>query len=81
MKDLLEHIAKELVTKPEEVKVTETMEGDGTIHLSLSVAPEDMGLIIGKKGKVITAIRSLVLTAASKAGKRVFLELEEKEEK
>ena len=79
MKDLLEYLAKELVSKPKEVKINETKEENGTVHLSLSVSPDDMGMIIGKGGKTITAIRSLVKTAAAKAGKKVFLELEEKE--
>jgi len=80
MKDLLEYLAKELVSKPKEVKIEETKEDDGTVHLSLSVSPDDMGMIIGKGGKTIMAIRSLVKTAAAKAGKRVFLELKEVEE-
>lgn len=77
MKELLEYLAKGLVSKPKEVKISETKEEDGTVHLSLSVSPDDMGMIIGKGGKTITAIRSLVKTAAAKAGKKVFLELEE----
>lgn len=79
MKELLEYLARELATNPKKVKVAETTEDDGTIHLTLSTAPEDMGMIIGKGGKNIMAIRSLVKTAAAKAGKRVFLELEEKD--
>ncbi|PIS12508.1 RNA-binding protein [candidate division WWE3 bacterium CG09_land_8_20_14_0_10_47_33] len=81
MKELLKYLVKELVSKPKEVKITESQEEDGTVHLTLSVAPEDMGTVIGKDGKTITAIRSLVKTAAVKAGKKVFLELEEREEK
>lgn len=81
MKDLLEYLIKELVSKPKEVKITESEEEDGTTHLSLSVSPEDMGIVIGKGGKTITAIRSLVKTAAVKAGKKVFLDLEEVEGK
>lgn len=81
MKDLLEYLVKEIVTKPKAVKITESKEEDGTIHLSLSVSPEDMGIVIGKEGKTIIAIRSLIKTAAAKAGKRVFLELEEAGEK
>lgn len=81
MKELLEYLAKELVSKPKEVKINETKEENGTVHLSLSVSPDDMGMIIGKGGKTITAIRSLVKTAAAKAGKKVYLELEEAKEK
>lgn len=73
---LLEYMAKEIVSKPGAVKVGEE-EKEGTNHLVLSVDPEDMGLVIGKNGRTISAIRSLVKTAAIKAGKEVFLELEE----
>lgn len=77
MKDLLEYLVRELVSKPKEVKVEEKVEEDGTIHLTFSVAPEDMGLVIGKGGRIISAVRSLVKTAAAKVGKGVFLELKE----
>ena len=77
MKELLEHLVKELAAEPAEVKVEETVENDGTTHLSFSVAPTDMGLVIGKSGRTIQAIRTLIKTAASKAGKKVFLELKE----
>lgn len=75
LKELLEYIVKEIVSNPKEVKVEETAEEDGTAHLSFSVNPDDMGLVIGKQGRTISAIRSLVKTAAAKAGQRVFLEL------
>ncbi len=77
MKELLEYLAQKLVSKPKEVRVTENTEADGTIRLTLSTAPEDMGMIIGKGGKTIVAIRSLIKTAAVKSGKKVLLELEE----
>lgn len=73
---LLEYLTKEIVSKPDAVKVDEE-EKEGTVRLLLSVDPEDMGLIIGKNGRTISAVRSLVKTAATKAGKEVFLELEE----
>ncbi len=75
LKELLDYIVKEIVSNPKKVKVTETTEEDGTAHLSFSVDPDDMGLVIGKQGRTISAIRSLVKTAAAKSGKRVFLEL------
>ena len=77
LKELLEYLVKEIVSNPKKVKVEETTEEDGTVHLSFSVSPDDMGLVIGKQGRTISAIRSLVKTAAAKAGKRVFIELEE----
>lgn len=77
MKKLLEYLVRELVSKPKGVQIKETKEEDGTVHLSLSVSPDDMGMIIGKGGRTIMAIRSLVKTTAAKAGKKVFLELKE----
>ena len=77
LKDLLEFIVKEIVSEPKKVKISETAEADGTVHLTLSVAEEDMGTVIGKQGRTIVAIRSLLKTAAAKTGQHVFLELEE----
>jgi len=77
MKKLLEYLTKEIVSKPKKVKIVESRESDGSVHLSLSVDPEDMGIIIGKGGKTIAAVRSLVKTAAAKKGEKVFLRLEE----
>ena len=70
MKEVVEIIAKALVDKPEEVVVSETLEGEDTV-IELSVAQDDVGKVIGKSGKIAKAIRSLVKAAASKAGKRV----------
>jgi hypothetical protein len=81
LKDLLEYIVKEIVSEPKKIKIAETAEADGTVHLALSVAEEDMGTVIGKQGKTVVAIRSLLKTAAAKAGQHVFLELEEKDPK
>ena len=77
LKELLEYIIKEIVSQPKKVKIGETAEPDGTVHLTLSVSEEDMGTVIGKQGRTIIAIRSLLKTAAAKSGERVFLELEE----
>lgn len=81
LKELLDYLVKEIVSNPKEVKIEESTEDDGTIHLSLMVSTEDMGLVIGKQGRTISAIRSLVKTAAAKSGKHVFLELLENEKK
>jgi len=75
MKDLVEHIAKSLVDDPAAVEVTETMAGSSAIILELRVAPEDMGRIIGKSGRVANAIRALLRVVAAKEGKRVTLEI------
>lgn len=59
MKELLEVIAKNLVDYPDKVQVTET-ENERTLVLELKVAPEDMGKVIGKQGRIAKAIRTLV---------------------
>lgn len=74
MKDLVEVLARALVDHPEEVNVTET-ERDGEIILELKVAPEDMGKVIGKQGRIAKAIRAMVKAAASKTNKKVVVEI------
>ncbi len=74
MKELVEVIAKSLVDCPEEVFVTET-ENDKSIVIELRVAQEDMGKVIGKQGRIAKAIRSVVKAAASRADKKVIVEI------
>ena len=66
MKELVEVIASALVDSPEDVVVTET-EDEKQIVLNLTVAPEDMGKVIGKQGRIAKAIRTVVRAAGSKA--------------
>ena len=75
MKDMILRLAKHLVDKPDAVDVVETENGD-TTQLLVKVAEEDKGKIIGKQGKVIKAIRSVASAAASKAGKKVAVDLD-----
>lgn len=74
MKELVEVIAKALVDYPEMVKVKET-ESDRTIILELTVAPEDMGKVIGKNGRIARAIRTVVKSGSSKLDKKVIVEI------
>ncbi|MDQ0460942.1 putative RNA-binding protein YlqC (UPF0109 family) [Clostridium sardiniense] len=74
MKELVEIIAKSLVDKPDEVKVNE-IAGEQSIILELRVAPEDMGKVIGKQGRIAKAIRTVVKAAAIKEEKRVVVEI------
>jgi len=74
LKDLVEVIAKALVDKPEEVKVKE-IKGDKSIIIELSVAPEDVGKVIGKQGRIAKAIRTVVKSAAAKSDKKVIVEI------
>lgn len=74
MKELVEYIAKSLVDNPSAVEVTE-IPRSSLVILELRVAPDDMGRIIGKSGRVANAIRSLLRVVAAKEGKRVTLEI------
>ena len=74
MKDLVEVIAKALVDHPEEVVVNEKADGRNTV-IELHVSPSDMGKVIGKQGRIAKAIRSVVKAAASKADKKVIVEI------
>ena len=76
MKDFLIKIVKSLVDNPEQVQVNE-IEGSQTVVLELSVAKSDMGMVIGKQGKMANALRSLLNAASGKAGKRYMLEIVE----
>ena len=74
MKDLVEIIAKALVDNPDQVKVKQT-EGERSIIIELTVAPEDMGKVIGKQGRIAKAIRTVVKSAAAKTDKKVIVEI------
>ena len=74
MKDLVEIIAKSLVDHPESVVVTETSDDD-VIKVELTVAPEDMGKVIGKGGRIAKSIRTVVKAAASKGDKKVIVDI------
>lgn len=76
MKELVEVLAKALVDHPEQVLVAQT-ETDKTVHLQLIVAPEDMGKVIGKQGKIANAIRTVVKAAAVKDGRRVHVDIDQ----
>lgn len=76
MKDLLNYIVTNLVTKPEAVKIEENKD-NGNVDFNLSVDPQDMGLIIGKGGQTIRAIRRLLTVRAIAENVRVNLQLNE----
>ena len=59
MKELLEHLARALVEQPEEVRVTESRENDGSTLLELAVADDDYGKIIGRGGRTAAALRTV----------------------
>ncbi len=74
LKDLTLEMARAVVSESDQVRVEE-VEGASMIVLELSVAPTDMGRIIGKEGRVANAMRTLLRTSAAKDGKRVNLEI------
>ena len=74
MKELIEYIAKVLVDKPDEVRVTE-LEGRQTSVIELRVAKEDLGKVIGKQGRTARAMRTILGAASTKMRKRTVLEI------
>ena len=74
MKELIKYIAQALVDNPEQVKVEE-VEGRQTSVLELKVAKEDMGKVIGKKGRTAQAMRDILNAASGKLKKRTILEI------
>jgi predicted RNA-binding protein YlqC (UPF0109 family) len=76
MKELIEYVAKSLVEHPDQVRVEEVI-GARSIIYELSVAPTDMGRVIGKRGRVANAMRSLLRVASANSGKRAILEIVE----
>ncbi len=74
MKEILEACAKALVDNPDAVQV-EVVEGEKTVIYQLKVAPEDIGKVIGKQGRIAQALRTIVRAVAVKQGKRALVEI------
>ena len=75
MKDLIEYLVKNLVNNQEAVEVTELEKERETVY-TIKVSDEDFGKIIGRSGKVATALRTVIRTASKKQNKRVFVKFE-----
>ena len=75
MKELLEYMVKELVDNPDEVEITEEEEGDKTVIFKLKVAENDLGKVIGKKGRTANAIRVVMRAASAKRGKSSIVKI------
>jgi uncharacterized protein len=73
---MLEYVAKGLVDKPDEVRVIRT-ERDGALVFELHVAPEDVGKVIGRQGRIVRALRTLVRAAGGRMNQRALLEIVE----
>ena len=74
MKELLTYVARNLVDNPDQVSVTQYA-GDGETVLELRVAPEDMGKVIGRQGRIAKEIRTLIRSVAQRSGKRVSVDI------
>ena len=74
MKELLLYMAKNLVDNPEAVSVNEITEEDGLV-LELRVAPEDMGKVIGRQGRIAQEISTIIKTVAQRDGEKVTVEI------
>jgi uncharacterized protein len=75
MKELLEYLARGLVEEPDQVRVREIEEDDGTVVLELSVGDSDYGNVIGRGGRTASALRTIIKTAAAKERRRVFVDI------
>ena len=75
MKELLLYMAKSLVDDPERVEVREIEGEDGGTTLELHVAPEDMGKLIGRQGRLAREIRTIVKSVAQRTGQKVTVEI------
>ena len=78
MKAFIEYVIKELVDYPEQVDIRE-VDGERVVVFEVRLNPTDIGKVIGKSGRTITAIRTLLTSAAAKHGKRAMLEIIEPE--
>jgi predicted RNA-binding protein YlqC (UPF0109 family) len=75
MKDLLEFLVRGLVEEPGAVLVTEVEEVEGELILEVEVADDDLGRVIGRGGRIANALRSVMKAAATRAEKRVVVEI------
>lgn len=76
MRELVEFIARALVDQPDAVQVRQ-VERERAIVIEVTVAPDDVGKIIGKRGRIVNALRTVVKAAAVRTGKRVTVEIQQ----
>ena len=72
--EIVEYLARRLVDEPDAVRVEE-VEEDGALLLRLHVAPDDVGKVIGRQGRIARALRTIVRAASAHEGRRVVLEI------
>jgi len=77
VKKLIEFLITSIIDQPEKFSLEESTTEAGFTNYIISVAPEDMGKVIGKKGKIIKALRTIIRTKGLKENKRAILSLQE----
>lgn len=75
MLEVVEYVAKFLVDEPDKVEAEEFEEDDGTVVIELTTAPDDMGKVIGKNGRVARALRQLVRAVGTREGVRATVDI------
>ena len=75
MKDLVEYLTRALVDRPDEVSVEEFEEDDGTVVLELTVADDDVGKVIGRNGRTVNALRTVIRASAVRHNRRVLVDV------
>ena len=75
MAELIAELARRLVDEPDAVRVEEIEEDDGTLVLQLHVAEDDIGKVIGRQGRLVRALRTIVRAGGVEAGRRLQLEI------
>ena len=75
VRELLEFLARGLVEHPDDVRVSELDEDDGSVVLELSVGEDDYGSVIGRGGRTAQALRAVVKAAGTREGRRVFVDI------
>lgn len=75
MKDLVEYLARALVDRPDEVSVEEFEEDDGTVVFEVTVAGDDVGKVIGRNGRTVNALRTVIRAAAVRENRRVLVDV------
>jgi uncharacterized protein len=75
VEDLLEYLARSLVDKPDEVSIESFEEEDGTVVLELRVAEDEAGKVIGRGGRTVAALRTVMKAASVRSGHRVLVDV------
>ncbi len=79
MEELVRYIVTNLVKKPDEVEITTTSESEKVALITVKVAKDDIGKVIGRNGKIAVALRAIVKSASEDSGKRYKLKIGERD--